>query len=143
MCGLLYNGTPLSGDFHYRFYVNFHLHFFVLFSLLTNKIRKFNMILVPLEAHEITTPDVAQAELGKLSDMAHDVLYPTSRRNLRKRRMEINTLYDRIIAKLNFMGNQVGKDQKRWQELATEAKAHRNRLAKIKDKVQESDMQLF
>ena len=57
--------------------------------------------------------------------------------------MEINTLYDRIIAKLNFMGNQVGKDQKRWQELATEAKAHRNRLAKIKDKVQESDMQLF
>jgi hypothetical protein len=34
MCGLLYIGTPLSGDFHYRDFVIFDLDFFELFMII-------------------------------------------------------------------------------------------------------------
>lgn len=101
------------------------------------------MICVPLEPQEITTPDIAKAELTKLSNMAHDVLHPVSRRNLRKRRMEINVLYDRLLAKLNFVGNQEGRDQAKWAKLASQCKSDRKMLAVIKEKIQESDLMLF
>ena len=118
---------PYQGIFTIVFSL-FFIYIFVLLSLLINK---------------ISTPDIAKGELTKLSNMAHDVLHPVSRRNLRKRRMEINVLYDRLLAKLNFMGNQEGRDQAKWQKLASQCKSDRKMLAVIKEKIQESDLMLF
>ena len=101
------------------------------------------MIIVLASPSEIDTPDKAEVELGKLANKANEVMYPDSRRNIGRKRSEINTAYDRMIAHLNFMGNKESRNQKKWQALASQAVKDRKLLSSIKDSVMAMEYTLF